>query len=140
VSDRGLLCHGFEPSTTIKNRVGQRCTLNLSRAETSSVGGGVVVRRGVPAQVSSTSLDHGSNAWSVAKSPRVAEQCDVNIQSINQSIDLHDLSHIGNGTLLFSEIFISEENSYQLIHASISMISAALETNSSVLRTDRDIR
>ncbi|GFX62042.1 hypothetical protein TNCV_2227681 [Trichonephila clavipes] len=23
--------------------------------------------------------------WSVAKSPRVAEQCDVNIQSINQS-------------------------------------------------------
>ncbi|GFW56581.1 adhesion G protein-coupled receptor B2 [Trichonephila clavipes] len=24
--------------------------------------------------------------WSVAKSPRVAEQCDVNIQSINQSI------------------------------------------------------
>ncbi|GFU35505.1 hypothetical protein TNCV_564131 [Trichonephila clavipes] len=25
--------------------------------------------------------------WSVAKSPRVAEQCDVNIQSINQSAD-----------------------------------------------------
>ncbi|GFW60752.1 uncharacterized protein TNCV_570981 [Trichonephila clavipes] len=25
------------------------------------------------------------NTWSVAKSPRVAEQCDVNIQSINQS-------------------------------------------------------
>ncbi|GFV41461.1 uncharacterized protein TNCV_5016181 [Trichonephila clavipes] len=43
-------------------RVGQRCTLNLSRAETSSVVWcGVVVRRGgVPAQVSSTSLDHGS--------------------------------------------------------------------------------
>ncbi|GFY13176.1 uncharacterized protein TNCV_364231 [Trichonephila clavipes] len=42
-------------------RVGQRCTLNLSRAETSSHWCGVVVRRGgVPAQVSSTSLDHGS--------------------------------------------------------------------------------
>ncbi|GFU09546.1 uncharacterized protein TNCV_4091011 [Trichonephila clavipes] len=41
-------------------RVGQRCTLNLSRAETSSRWCGVVVRRGVPAQVSSTSLDHGS--------------------------------------------------------------------------------
>ncbi|GFY01491.1 uncharacterized protein TNCV_2606781 [Trichonephila clavipes] len=40
--------------------VGQRCTLNLSRAETSSRWCGVVVRRGVPAQVSSTSLDHGS--------------------------------------------------------------------------------
>ncbi|GFX00495.1 uncharacterized protein TNCV_2091451 [Trichonephila clavipes] len=37
-------------------RVGQRCTLNLSRAETSSRWCGVVVRRGVPAQVSSTSL------------------------------------------------------------------------------------
>ncbi|GFX25406.1 uncharacterized protein TNCV_1423901 [Trichonephila clavipes] len=42
------------------SRVGQRCTLNLSRAETSSRWCGVVVRRGVPAQVSSTSLDHGS--------------------------------------------------------------------------------
>ncbi|GFT52608.1 uncharacterized protein TNCV_3765141 [Trichonephila clavipes] len=41
-------------------RVGQRCTLNLSRAETSSRWCGVGVRRGVPAQVSSTSLDHGS--------------------------------------------------------------------------------
>ncbi|GFU50145.1 uncharacterized protein TNCV_640571 [Trichonephila clavipes] len=41
-------------------RVGQRCTLNLSRAETSSRWCGVVVRRGVSAQVSSTSLDHGS--------------------------------------------------------------------------------
>ncbi|GFV07874.1 uncharacterized protein TNCV_306221 [Trichonephila clavipes] len=38
-------------------RVGQRCTLNLSRAETSSRWCGVVV---MPAQVSSTSLDHGS--------------------------------------------------------------------------------
>ncbi|GFX48933.1 uncharacterized protein TNCV_2797241 [Trichonephila clavipes] len=68
-------------------RVGQRCTLNLSRAETFSRWCGVVVRRGVPAQVSSTSLEHGSKiTWSVAKSPRVAEQCDVNIQSINQFI------------------------------------------------------
>ncbi|GFW91523.1 uncharacterized protein TNCV_3376861 [Trichonephila clavipes] len=41
-------------------RVGKRCTLNLSRAETSFHWCGVVVRRGVPAQVSSTSLDHGS--------------------------------------------------------------------------------
>ncbi|GFW22592.1 uncharacterized protein TNCV_1478891 [Trichonephila clavipes] len=37
-------------------RVGQRCTLNLSRAETSSRWCGVAVKRGV----SSTSLDHGS--------------------------------------------------------------------------------
>ncbi|GFW19976.1 uncharacterized protein TNCV_866821 [Trichonephila clavipes] len=41
-------------------RVGQRCTLNLLRAEASSSWCGVVVRRVVPAQVSSKSLDHGS--------------------------------------------------------------------------------
>ncbi|GFW26814.1 uncharacterized protein TNCV_1403041 [Trichonephila clavipes] len=42
------------------HRVGQRCTINLSRAEMSSRWCGVVVGEGVPAQVSSTSLDHGS--------------------------------------------------------------------------------
>ncbi|GFS52425.1 reverse transcriptase domain-containing protein [Trichonephila clavipes] len=40
-------------------RIGERCTLNLSRAQTSSRWCGVVVRRGVPAWVSSTSFDHG---------------------------------------------------------------------------------
>ncbi|GFV57114.1 hypothetical protein TNCV_3530631 [Trichonephila clavipes] len=42
------------------HRVGLRCTLNLLRAQMSSHWCGVVVRRGVPAQVSSSSLDHGS--------------------------------------------------------------------------------
>ncbi|GFW81152.1 uncharacterized protein TNCV_4805201 [Trichonephila clavipes] len=56
---------GFVTSSSpvpLKNRrVGQRYTLNLSRAETPSRWCGVVARReGVPAQVSSTSLDHGS--------------------------------------------------------------------------------
>ncbi|GFV56989.1 hypothetical protein TNCV_1678701 [Trichonephila clavipes] len=41
-------------------RVVQRCTLNLSRVETPSRWCGVVVRIGVPAKVSSTSLDHDS--------------------------------------------------------------------------------
>ncbi|GFW54872.1 uncharacterized protein TNCV_2655111 [Trichonephila clavipes] len=67
-------------------RVGQRCTLNLSRAETSSRWCGVVVRRGG----ASSGVVHVTCPWfkimgSVAKSPRVAEQCDVNIQSINQA-------------------------------------------------------
>ncbi|GFU42319.1 uncharacterized protein TNCV_4554761 [Trichonephila clavipes] len=51
---------GSSPVPLKTRRVGQRCTLNLSRAETSSRWCGVVVREGVPAQVSSTSLDHGS--------------------------------------------------------------------------------
>ncbi|GFU46235.1 uncharacterized protein TNCV_2155661 [Trichonephila clavipes] len=41
-------------------RVGEPCMLNLSRAQTSSRWCGVVVRKGIPAQVSSSSLDHGS--------------------------------------------------------------------------------
>ncbi|GFX27498.1 uncharacterized protein TNCV_4995531 [Trichonephila clavipes] len=56
------LVTSLSPVPLKTRRVGQRCTLNLSRAETSSRWCGVVVRRGggVPAQVSSTSLDHGS--------------------------------------------------------------------------------
>ncbi|GFX54081.1 uncharacterized protein TNCV_2337171 [Trichonephila clavipes] len=52
--------HFATTSSLTTRRVGQRCTLNLLRAETSSRWCGVVVRRGVPDQVSSTSLDHGS--------------------------------------------------------------------------------
>ncbi|GFT07038.1 uncharacterized protein TNCV_1415821 [Trichonephila clavipes] len=80
----GLCRSGSSPVPLKTRRVGQRCTLNLSRAETSSRWCGVVVRRGgVPAQVSSTSLDHGSKLRGPSpKSPRAAEQCDVNINSL----------------------------------------------------------
>ncbi|GFW85778.1 uncharacterized protein TNCV_854271 [Trichonephila clavipes] len=54
------LVTGSSPVPLKTRRAGQRCTLNLSRAQTSSRWCGVVVRRGVPAQVSSTSLDQGS--------------------------------------------------------------------------------
>ncbi|GFV86210.1 hypothetical protein TNCV_672071 [Trichonephila clavipes] len=37
-SIRMQACHEFEPSTTKDRRVGQRCTLNLLRAEMSSRG------------------------------------------------------------------------------------------------------
>ncbi|GFV71864.1 uncharacterized protein TNCV_2457991 [Trichonephila clavipes] len=60
VSDHGRHVMTSIPVPLKTRRVGQRCTLNLSRAETSFRCCGVVVRRGVPAQVSSTSLDHGS--------------------------------------------------------------------------------
>ncbi|GFU68727.1 uncharacterized protein TNCV_4400051 [Trichonephila clavipes] len=74
---------GSSPVPLKTRRVGQRCTLNLSRAETSSRWCGVVVRRGG----ASSGVVHVTPwfkiTWSVAKSPRVAEQCDVNIQSIN---------------------------------------------------------
>ncbi|GFV50240.1 hypothetical protein TNCV_621521 [Trichonephila clavipes] len=57
VWNRGWPCQEFEPSTTEE----ERCTLNLLRAQTSSHWCGVVVRRGgMPTQVCSTSLDHGS--------------------------------------------------------------------------------
>ncbi|GFW34817.1 uncharacterized protein TNCV_698051 [Trichonephila clavipes] len=61
------------------HRVGQR--LNLSRAETSSRWCSVVVRRG-GCQLRCRPR-HLIMVQNYAKSPRVAEQCDVNIQSIN---------------------------------------------------------
>ncbi|GFW11534.1 uncharacterized protein TNCV_3810531 [Trichonephila clavipes] len=61
-------------------RVGQRCTLHLSRAEASSQRCGVVVRRGGSSGVVHVTRPWFKMTWSVAQSPRVAEQCDVNIQ------------------------------------------------------------
>ncbi|GFU78031.1 uncharacterized protein TNCV_4855091 [Trichonephila clavipes] len=66
-------------------RVGQRCTLNLSRAETSRWCG-VVVRRGeCQLRCRHVTLPWFKITWSVAKSPRVAEQCDVNIHSLTSA-------------------------------------------------------
>ncbi|GFX06659.1 uncharacterized protein TNCV_382551 [Trichonephila clavipes] len=74
---------GSSPVPLKTRRVGQRCTLNLSRAETSSRWCGVIVRRG-GCQLRCRPRPWFKITWSVAKSPRVAEHCDVNIQSINQ--------------------------------------------------------
>ncbi|GFX64786.1 uncharacterized protein TNCV_4682611 [Trichonephila clavipes] len=53
---------GSSPVPLKTRRVGQRCTLNLSRAETSSRWCGVVVRRGGASSgvVHGSKLDHGS--------------------------------------------------------------------------------
>ncbi|GFV43842.1 uncharacterized protein TNCV_1658871 [Trichonephila clavipes] len=61
VSDHDRHAMSSSPVPLKSRRVGQRCTLNLSRAETSSHWCGfLVMRGGMPAQLSSTSLDHGS--------------------------------------------------------------------------------
>ncbi|GFU97181.1 uncharacterized protein TNCV_3308851 [Trichonephila clavipes] len=80
-------------------RVGKRCTLNLSRAETSSHWCG---RRGG----GSSGVFHVTSpwfkiTWSVAKSPRVAEQCDVSIQSINQP----DLASLAEKSVLNANFY-----------------------------------
>ncbi|GFV45684.1 uncharacterized protein TNCV_1969851 [Trichonephila clavipes] len=57
-----LITKGVTSSSPVppKTRgVGERCTLNLSRAKMPSCWSGVVVKKR-PAQVSSSSLDHGS--------------------------------------------------------------------------------
>ncbi|GFW92270.1 uncharacterized protein TNCV_3541561 [Trichonephila clavipes] len=60
--------------------------INLSRAEASSRWCGVIVRRsGASSGVVHVIWPWFKITWSVVKSPRVAEQCDVNIRSINQS-------------------------------------------------------
>ncbi|GFX80985.1 hypothetical protein TNCV_1909781 [Trichonephila clavipes] len=62
-------------------RVWERCTLNLSTAQTSSYWSGVVVKRG--------QLKYRPRQpWFkitrfVSKSPRVAEQCGVNIHALD---------------------------------------------------------
>ncbi|GFX71046.1 uncharacterized protein TNCV_3648111 [Trichonephila clavipes] len=58
VSDHGRHVMSSSPVPLKTRRVGQRCTLNLSRAETSSRWCGVVVRRGDAAQVLSTDEAH----------------------------------------------------------------------------------
>ncbi|GFV24173.1 uncharacterized protein TNCV_4165201 [Trichonephila clavipes] len=85
--DRTVAClvTSSSPVPLKTRRVGQRCTLNLSRAETSSRWCGVVVRgRGVPAQVSSTSFDHGSKLR--GPSPKSLVQLNSATLIINQSI------------------------------------------------------
>ncbi|GFS53744.1 uncharacterized protein TNCV_731381 [Trichonephila clavipes] len=59
VSDHGRHAMSSSPVPLKTRRVGERCALNLSKAQTSSRGCGVVVRRGVSAQVPSSPLDHG---------------------------------------------------------------------------------
>ncbi|GFX65652.1 uncharacterized protein TNCV_4093461 [Trichonephila clavipes] len=60
VSDRGWRVMSSSRVPLKARRVGERCTLNLTRAQMSFHWCGVVARRGgVPAQVTSSSLDHG---------------------------------------------------------------------------------
>ncbi|GFW81107.1 uncharacterized protein TNCV_4804751 [Trichonephila clavipes] len=66
-------------------RIGWPCTLNLSRAETSSRWCGVVVRRGgAISDVIHVTSPWFKITWSVTKSLCVAEQCDVNIPSLTR--------------------------------------------------------
>ncbi|GFT28075.1 uncharacterized protein TNCV_644631 [Trichonephila clavipes] len=60
VSDRGWHVPSSSPLSLKICRVGERCTSNPWRAQKSSHWCGVVVRTGVPAQVSSSSLDRCS--------------------------------------------------------------------------------
>ncbi|GFU06785.1 uncharacterized protein TNCV_4353441 [Trichonephila clavipes] len=66
-------------------RVGHRCALNLSRAETSSRWCGLVVRRGgASSGVVHVTLTMAQNYVVRRQKPRVAEQWDVIIQSLTQ--------------------------------------------------------
>ncbi|GFW57608.1 uncharacterized protein TNCV_2925271 [Trichonephila clavipes] len=60
ISDRGWYITNLNPVPLKTRHVEETCMLNLSRAQTSSLWCGVVVRRRDSAQVSSSLLDHGS--------------------------------------------------------------------------------
>ncbi|GFX50286.1 uncharacterized protein TNCV_2892031 [Trichonephila clavipes] len=59
VSDRGWRIMSSSRVPLKTRGVGKRCTLNLLRAQASSCWCGMV-EEGIPAQVTSSSLDHGS--------------------------------------------------------------------------------
>ncbi|GFY16378.1 uncharacterized protein TNCV_2350221 [Trichonephila clavipes] len=83
VSDHRRHATSSSPVPLNSRHVGKRFTLNMSRAETSSRWCGVVVRReGANSGVVHVTSSWYKMTWSVAKSPRVAEQCDVNIHSL----------------------------------------------------------
>ncbi|GFV56137.1 hypothetical protein TNCV_1489141 [Trichonephila clavipes] len=85
-----LITKGVKSSNPVllKNRrVRLRCTLNLSRAQTSSCWSGVVVKRG-QLKYRPRHLTMVQTYEVVAKSPHVAEQCDVNIHSLDQESSL----------------------------------------------------
>ncbi|GFY14555.1 hypothetical protein TNCV_4827591 [Trichonephila clavipes] len=61
VTDSWLTCHKLEPGTTEDSSCkGGQCMLNVSRLKRPSVGVVWKLGEGVPTQVSSSSLDHGS--------------------------------------------------------------------------------
>ncbi|GFU26756.1 hypothetical protein TNCV_1838151 [Trichonephila clavipes] len=73
----------LSPVRLKKSRVEERRTLNLSIAQTSSCWSNVVVKRG-QLKYRPRHLTMVQNyTISVSKSPRVAEQCDVNIHSLD---------------------------------------------------------
>ncbi|GFT79227.1 uncharacterized protein TNCV_2766531 [Trichonephila clavipes] len=84
-----LITKGLTSSSPVplKNRrVWGKCTLNLLRAQTSSYWSGVVVKRGQLKYRTRQPLFKITR--SVSKSPRVAEQCDVNIHSLDHECSL----------------------------------------------------
>ncbi|GFS97955.1 uncharacterized protein TNCV_2018931 [Trichonephila clavipes] len=83
VSDHSRHVTSSSPVPLKTHRVGVRCKLNLSRAQTSSRGCGVVVRRG-GASSGVVTCRWFKITRSVAKSLRGAEQCDVNIHSLTR--------------------------------------------------------
>ncbi|GFT77213.1 hypothetical protein TNCV_4239291, partial [Trichonephila clavipes] len=78
-----LITKGVTSSSPVPlntRRVGERYTLNLSRAQTSSCWSGVVVKRG-QLKYRPRHLTIVQNYEVVSKSPRVAEQCDVKVMA-----------------------------------------------------------
>ncbi|GFT91325.1 hypothetical protein TNCV_2169081 [Trichonephila clavipes] len=93
--DSWLACHEFEPGELRTRRVDKgRCTLNPSRLERPQ-------ERGASSGVVHATRPWFKITWSVAKSPRVAEQCDVNIQSIDRSDSIKAPQHQSPNTTVW---------------------------------------
>ncbi|GFW10725.1 uncharacterized protein TNCV_4918441 [Trichonephila clavipes] len=99
VSVHGWHVMRLSPVPLKTRRVGVRCMFNMSRAQTSSRCCGVVNRRGVPTQVSSLSLDHGSklrgpsqNALIYLNSATLSEKLYTNSAQPDSSLEVNKKS------------------------------------------------
>ncbi|GFU86497.1 uncharacterized protein TNCV_423131 [Trichonephila clavipes] len=88
VSDNGMYVMSSSPVPQKTRHVGQQCTLNLSRAEKSLSWCGMAVgRRRCQLRCRPRHLTLVQVVLPVAKSPIVAEQCDVNIHSLAKALE-----------------------------------------------------
>ncbi|GFU68264.1 uncharacterized protein TNCV_1717051 [Trichonephila clavipes] len=92
VSDHGRHVISSSPVPLKTCRVGQRCTLNLSTAETPSRWCGVIVRRrGCHLRCRPRHLTMVQNYVIRRQKSSLAKQCDVNIHSLTKSHEVGDL-------------------------------------------------
>ncbi|GFW26169.1 hypothetical protein TNCV_3396651 [Trichonephila clavipes] len=95
VSDHGRYFMNLSPVPLKTRRVGERCTINISRAQTSSRWCGVVVRRRADSSGVASSLGHGYvKSLVYADKPQTLDHLEDNIHRVIADIRLQMLEKV----------------------------------------------